>query len=346
MRKASKEKHDKNDPDVDDISTASNVKNVFGSEENALRASETIRDAIFSYGNRNKSDDLKEWVVKELEKHQSVFPGRVERDQLAEEIISTVKGNYDRSEDLRKHLEKGKSKESWIGAMVEAKSTAASVESVGQYASGIDYALKQSNDTMFKTINRKDGVIKESIQLHGFIGEAEHVISFNNNAAEKGSLLRAEMQASNNKNSVDILIRDEGDKIIQKYGVKYGSDSVATESYLKKGDYRGQRKLVPKGQAEDISGATDFIECDGVQSNPLSYEKAKQIQKDAQIQREIKTFSWDSINKYEICKSVGKQALIMAGFSAAIQGAVIFGNRLWNKISGQEKKKSTDQRRC
>ena len=142
MRKASKEKHDKNDPDVDDISTASNVKNVFGSEENALRASETIRDAIFSYGNRNKSDDLKEWVVKELEKHQSVFPGRVERDQLAEEIISTVKGNYDRSEDLRKHLEKGKSKESWIGAMVEAKSTVASVESVGQYASGIDYVLK------------------------------------------------------------------------------------------------------------------------------------------------------------------------------------------------------------
>lgn len=212
------------------------------------------------------------WLEKLLEKY---LPGTPK-----EEIRQMVKAS---TETIRKNdaASKGGDKLEKVGSAVNAIH-------VGEYLQNIQDAIDQANKNMSSTVLRKDGLVNQNPNLDGFIAERYHAETFNVDAAVKKSKWRAEVkvpEGAYGKNSVDASVYDgNGLNDVRRYQFKYGSDAKATERMKNAGNYK-QRLLTPEGQSKDISGkATEFLESpDGkVRSTPLSKERAKEMQRNAQ----------------------------------------------------------------
>jgi len=134
------------------------------------------------------------------------------------------------------------------------------------------------------------------------------------------------MRSSTEANSVDIVIKDESGKVVRRYQSKYGQDADATQAMFERGDYRGQRKLVPEGQ--DVANSTDHIEYGGAKSKPLSKEDAKGHQAQAQQQGSIDPYDWQTLDKLAIGQQLGMQALMAVGVSCGMHAMGIVGRRI------------------
>ena len=194
---------------------------------------------------------------------------------------------------------------------------------------------------MLDTVRTQRGAVSMSPNLDGFIAEQHHADTFNFDAAAKGSPLRARVLRPEpgqpfRKNSMDVGIYDGNGKLVRRYQAKYGKDADATQSLYRKGDPRGQRKLVSSDQQSDIPGSTDAIEFEGVRSTPLTKADAKQLQQQAQIERETRQYDWNDVSRIEIAKSIGKQALVGAALATGFQGARIAARRIWHSIMDKE----------
>lgn len=305
----------------------------FGDEGNAEKTAEMIQTTLVSFENKAEEQPLVDWVIAELAKHPQFADIQV-RQHTAKAIINEITVLNEQRRNLAEHIAQGKKKESWIAKSIESGAQAANIQQFGDYASQLDAALKNANDTMLGAVTNQNGAFSQNRNLHGFAAEAHHTATFNMEAVAQGSNLRAVMLDSTNKNSVDIVIKDNNGtgNIVRRYGAKYGKDQTATESYFKKGDYRGQRKLGPAEQ----QGHETRIEADGIKSKPLSYKESLAIKEQAQIKQEIKAYKWDQFNKLEAAKCIGQQTAVNAGFYAVMQGGRILGQRVWNKLTGKK----------
>ena len=312
------------------------AEDIFGSEDNARNTAGLITSFVSSWERHKHEKAPRIWLADEFRRYPDLWTGEEEIVSTADEVVSGVEqANADKA-SLHAHLDAGKSKESWLAGRIEQGAAAAGVAKVGDYAAGIDEALKTANDQMLETISTQSGAVNRISNLDGFIAEQHHADTFNLDAAAKGSPLRAEVLGSQGRNSVDIVIRDGDGHIVRRYQSKYGQDAEATQHLFEKGDYRGQRKLVPSGQEGDIPKSTDRIEADGVRSKPLTKDEAKRLQEKAQQEQEIRQYEWNDVNRIEIAKSIGKQALVGAALTSGFQGARILGRRVWNFLRGKE----------
>ena len=315
------------------------IKDVFDNERNAENSAQLINSFITSYSQHKNSLALDVWLDQEFSKYPNIWENEQERRDTVIIIIQQIQQNNAAKTDLYAHLDKGKSRESWLAKKIEQGASSAGVVNVGQYAHSIDEAIKTANQQNWNVITNQNGTISQSLNLDGFIAEHHHANTFNIDAAAKGSSYRAEVLEPKagetyGKNSVDIVIKDGDGKIVRRYQAKYGKDEKATEQLFEKGDYRGQRKLVPEGQ--NIENASEVIEIDGVSSKSLSKEQAKALQEQAQIDAEIKQYDWNDANRMAIAKEIGKAAAVSAAFSAGLQGVRILGRRIWNNLTGKE----------
>ena len=317
------------------------VEDVFANEENARAATRLIARFVASW-ERHKHDKAPErWLAEELRRFSGIWADEAEAEATAREIVAAVEqANADKA-SLHAHLNSGKSKASWVAGAIEKGAAAAGVTSVGSYAAEIEATLETANEAMLDTVRTQTGAVSMSPNLDGFIAEQHHVDTFNLDAAAKGSPLRARVLGPEpgqpfRKNSMDIGVYDGNGKLVGRYQAKYGKDADATLSQLREGNYQGQRKLVPHGQQSDIPGSTDVIEAGGVRSTPLSKAKAKQLQRQAQIEREKRQYDWNDVSRIEIAKSIGKQALVGAALTTGFQGARIAARRIWNSIAGKD----------
>ena len=135
---------------------------------------------------------------------------------------------------------------------------------------------------------------------------------------------------------MDIVIKNSDGKIVRKYQSKYGADANSTGRLLKKGNYRGQRKLVPKGQRQDVKGSSDTISIDGIESKTLSKTEAKELQKNGQEKSIAKQYDWNETDRTVISKNIGRQVALASLLSIGFQGARVLGRRVWNTISGND----------
>ncbi len=310
-------------------------KEVFDGEENAEKTASLIQQFVASYAQQKNQVSLENWLVTEFSKYPSIWLDAAEAQKAASDVIANVKRANEDKESLYADVERGKTKESWLAKRIEVGATAAGATTVGQYAQGIEETIRTANDGMLRTITNLDGSFSGSPNLDGFLAEQHHVDTFNQDAASRGSPYRAEVKGSNGENSVDIVIKDEHGKIVRRYQCKYGKDTDTTRNMFKN-KYRGQRKLVPKGQAKDIEGANEIIEHEGSRSKPLSKEEAKELQRRAQKKHEAKQYEWNELNRIIIAKTIAKQAFIGAGIAAGMQGARILARRIWNSVCGKE----------
>lgn len=308
---------------------------------NQQKTALTVFKFIRSYIHKPEVQNNVEWLKEEFRKYPDLWATSAELEADANEIVSSVERNEKAHQEFAQHRKAGRSRESWLAEKLETAATAHGVSNVGQYAGTIESALEEANRRNIEMIYRNDGQLNQQYHFDGFIAEQHHANTFNIEAASKGSTYRAEVlkPASGDtygKNSVDIVIRDGNGKIVRKYQSKYGQDADATQRLFDNGDYRGQRKLVPKGQSENVSGSSDHIEMDGISSKPLSKEEAKELQRQAQEKAIAKQYEWNDANRIAIAKNIGKQAAIAGLFAVGFQGARILGRRIWNSLTKQE----------
>ena len=311
------------------------AEEVFGSKENAHKTAELIASFVASWERHKHQKSPAAWLADEFRRHPDLWAGEEEILSTAKEVFAGVEQANAAKASLHAHLDAGKSQASWLAKKIEQGAAAAGVANVGEYAVGIDEALKTANEQMEKTVLTQSRAFNRTSNLDGFIAEQHHADTFNLDAAAQGSPLQAEVLGSQGKNSVDVVIRDGDGHIIRRYQSKYGQDAEATQHLFEKGDYRGQRKLVPSGQKDGVPNSTDVIEAGGASSKPLTKAEAKRLQEKAQQGQDI-SHEWNEVNRIEIAKSIGKQALMGAALACGFQGARILGRRLWNSLRNKE----------
>lgn len=314
---------------------------VMGEGVNLTDTAKTIIAFVRSQRHRPENQPLEDWLDAEFSLYPTAWSNEIMRRQEAEATVLGVREVLANHQELHEHLDKGKSKESWIAKKIEQGAAISGNISVGRYAAEIDTVLKNSTDDMYSCVTTLKGNISQNPRLHGFIAEQHHVNTFNIDAASKGSLYRAEVCAPApgspfGKNSVDIVIRDGDGKVVRRYQSKYCFNSGRTEQAFADGQYNGQSKLVPADQVGDISKGKDIIEIDGVKSKPLTYEEAQKMRVDAQLEQELKEYEWNDLNRITVTKSIARQAGIAACAGVAFQGGRIVVRRLWNSLWGKE----------
>jgi len=308
--------------------------------DNRKKARETILSFVHSY--RQKSEETPDtvWLDNEFSKYPTIWEDADERKRTAQIIVERVHRFEEEKRNLAVYRERGLSRESYLKSAIENGAKALGVNNVGSYAAEIDRALDQANKDNIDLMYRTDGGINQSRHLDGFIAEQHHVDSFNIEAAAQGSPYRAEVLKpapgeTYGRNSVDIVIRDGNGKIVKRYQSKYGADAESTIELFEKGDYRGQRKLVPEGQGKDIENSTEVIEHEGITSKPLSKEAAKERQRKIQEEQVAKQYEWNDVNSKAIARNIAQKAGAAAMLAVAFQGARVLGRRIWNTLTGQ-----------
>lgn len=311
-------------------------------EDDARKIKNLQENFIKSYIDNKDKMSINQWLAVELtnnlpEKSES------EIEEISNEIIKTITRNEEKQKSLEEAVANGRSKESWLASTLKQSTSHLTTEQAAKYLQGLDDAIKNANESMYNVITTKSGLINQNFNLDGFIAEQHHVNSFNLQAGLKGSEYRAEVLVPKEgqtygKNSVDIVIKDKAGKIVRRYQSKYCADAESTQRALENGDYRGQRKLVAEGQGKDIANSTECIQSpDGVKSEPLSKQQAKELQHEAQS-GQWNDVNWNEYQMKDLAIGIGKQAGHAALYGAAIGAGMELATKAWNgeKIKGEE----------
>ncbi|PKM31579.1 MAG: hypothetical protein CVV07_00235 [Gammaproteobacteria bacterium HGW-Gammaproteobacteria-11] len=306
-----------------------------GELSNGDKTTELITTFVDSCNVRG-DQPLDQWLSDEFRKYPHLWSSEEDLLSASKQVISTTASFNESRESLQTHIDKGRSKASWLAGEIEAKAAISGSVHVGHYAGRIDQALADATKNARDMVTNLNGGISRSPNLDGFIAEQHHVDSFNIDAVSKGSGYRARVVKSTGLNSVDIEIVDASGNVVSSYQSKYGSDANRTNVLLNRGDYEGQTPLVPEGQSKDIAGSTEVIEADGVSSQPLTKEEAKQRQEQAQQDSETRQYDWSETNRSVIARQIGKQALIGSCIAVGMQGTRILARRCWNSFNGRQ----------
>jgi len=291
------------------------------------------RKFMESYIIHKDTMSIEEWLPMEL---QVNLPEKSDEEieQISSEIITTIKLNEEKKHSLEQAIKNGRSKESWFESETKKAMSHMSAQEAAKYLQNLDNALGSANNALYETIVTQNGTINLNPQLDGFIAEQYHAQTFNLNAEATNSQYRAKVLQPEGqgygKNSVDVVIVDGNGKVVRRYQSKYCKDAESTLDAFNKGDYRGQRKLVPDGQETDIKNATNVIEApDGTTSNLLSKQSAKELQKEAQSGK-WNDLNWSEYKAKDLAIGIGKQAGQAALMGAAIGVGFNVAQKVWD----------------
>ncbi len=295
-----------------------------------------------SYLGRKDSIPVEDWLRAEMAENLPNCSSE-EIAQMSDEIITTLKVQEEKKASLEKAIANGRSKESWFADETKTATSYLSAQEASKHLQRLDDALNKANESLYRTIHTQAGTISQNSHLDGFIAEQYHAQTFNLNAEATGSPYRAKvLEPTGNgyaKNSVDIVIVDESGKVVSRYQSKYCKDAEATVKAFEHGDYRGQQKLVPKGQEQDIpQKATTVLEApDGTTSTPLSKGQAKELQEEAQSDK-WNDLNWNEYKVKDLAIGIGKKAGQSALMGAAIGVGFDIAQKVWNgeEIKGEE----------
>ncbi len=218
-----------------------------------------------------------------------------------------------------------------------------STKSVNNYIDTVNTAIDNANKTMMKSVTTKAGTINQNPNLDGFIFEEYHAGTFNIDAVVKqksyyAEALKPEIGETYGKNSIDLIIEDSG-KYVKKYSAKaYKNANETAKSFYDKitgYKYKGQSKLVPTDQTNEIANSADKIKYNNVESKGITKSEIKDIQNDLQSENkkaDIFNFKKD-VNTISISKQIGKQAMVNGTMGLGIGMATNIGINL---ITGKE----------
>jgi hypothetical protein len=317
------------------------------------RAADDFDEALFDGTTAAKGtaglieDFLEEWrrapegdpqlmLQRAFARHADLFASPSEQQAVAEEIILAVNRSVQSVESLERHEAANGSRNAWWQRQLETGAAVAGANDVVAYANTIDSVLARDNADLIRAMTTRAGAINQNPQLHGFLAEHHHAASFNIDAVAKGSALRAEVIGSNALDSADVVIRDGSGKIVERYQSKYCASAEEAARALKAGNYRGQTALVANGQHSQVPAATNVIEREGVRSQALPYDQARDQQRDLQQQNRAPTRDWHDVRVADVAKRIGKESMLAAACAFGIQAAVFAGQRAVRSAQGKE----------
>ena len=293
---------------------------------------------------------------KEVEKYQSV--GITNGDYIGNQILEKVADEIEEAEiiDTKKVIEDMKEASNILSqynetmiyetaAIKEAQLVAnvLSTKSVNNYIDTVNTTIDNANKTMMKSVTTKAGTINQNPNLDGFIFEEYHAGTFNIDAAVKqksyyAEALKPEIGETYGKNSIDLIIEDSG-KYVKKYSAKaYKNANETAKSFYDKitgYKYKGQSKLVPTDQTNEIANSADKIKYNNVESKGITKSEIKDIQNDLQSENkkaDIFNFKKD-VSTISISKQIGKQAMLNGTMGLGIGMAANIGTKI---IQGKE----------
>ena len=294
---------------------------------------------------------------KEVEKYQSV--GISNGDYIGNQILEKVTNEIEEAEivDTKEVIEDMKEASNTLSqynetmiyetaAIKEAQLVAnvLSTKSVNNYIDTVNTAIDNANKTLVESVTTKAGTINQNPNLDGFIFEEHHAGTFNIDAAVKqksyyAEALKPELGETYGKNSVDLVIKDDAGKYVKKYSAKaYKNANETAKSFYDKitgYKYKGQSKLVPTDQTNEIANSADKIKYNNVESKGISKAEIKDIQNNLQSGKkngDIFNFKKD-VNTISISKQIGKQAMVNGTMGLGIGMAANIGVNL---IQGKE----------
>ena len=271
---------------------------------------------------------------KEVEKYQSL--GITNGDYIGNQILEKVANEIEEAEiiDTEEVIEDMKEASNILSqynetmiyetaAIKEAQLVAnvLSTKSVNNYVDTVNTAIDNANKTLVESVTTKAGTINQNPNLDGFIFEEHHAGTFNIDAAVKqksyyAEALKPELGETYGKNSVDLVIKDDAGKYVKKYSAKaYKNANETAKSFYDKitgYKYKGQSKLVPTDQTNEIANSADKTKYNNVESKGISKAEIKDIQNDLQSgnkKADIFNFKKD-VNTISISKQIGKQAMV------------------------------------
>ena len=271
---------------------------------------------------------------KEVEKYQSV--GISNGDYIGNEILEKVADEIEEAEiiDTKEVIKDMKEASNILSqynetmiyetaAIKEAQLVAnvLSTKSVNNYIDTVNTAIDNANKTLVESVTTKAGTINQNPNLDGFIFEEHHAGTFNIDAAVKqksyyAEALKPELGETYGKNSIDLVIKDDAGKYVKKYSAKaYKNANETAKSFYDKTTgykYKGQSKLVPTDQTNEIANSADKIKYNNVESKGISKAEIKDIQNDLQSgnkKADVFNFKKD-VNTISISKQIGKQAMV------------------------------------
>lgn len=303
-------------------------------DENAPEVQKILKDFISSYVAHKDDMALKDWLGMELREHlPEATPEEIET--FREDILKTIEVDEKERESLSHAASMGRSNESWLARELKRTTSHMTAQYTADYLQKIDQTLSNANSALIDTITTKEAIISQNRNLDGFIAEQYHAQTFNLNAEAAGSKYHAEVVEPVNgvygKNSVDLVIKDDSGHIIRRYQSKYYKDAKATEKAFEKGDYRGQRSLVPDDQIDEIQKkCNSIIEApDGTTSNPLTKDKAKEMQEEAQSGN-WNELNWSEYKTSDLAAGIAKKAGQSALLGAAVGTGIYMAEKTWN----------------
>ena len=271
---------------------------------------------------------------KEVEKYQSL--GITNGDYIGNQILEKVANEIEEAEivDTKEVIEDMKEASNILSqynetmiyetaAIKEAQLVAnvLSTKSVNNYIDTVNTAIDNANKTLVESVTTKAGTINQNPNLDGFIFEEHHAGTFNIDAAVKqksyyAEALKPELGETYGKNSIDLVIKDDAGKYVKKYSAKaYKNANETAKSFYDKTTgykYKGQSKLVPTDQTNEIANSADKIKYNNVESKGISKAEIKDIQNDLQSgnkKADVFNFKKD-VNTISISKQIGKQAMV------------------------------------
>ncbi|WP_336163674.1 hypothetical protein [Fusobacterium polymorphum] len=294
---------------------------------------------------------------KEVEKYQSI--GISNGDFVGNEILEKVANEIEEAEivDTKEVIEDMKEASNILSQYNEAMiyetasikepqlvANVLSTKYVNNYVDTVNNAIDIANKTLMESVTTKAGNINQNPNLDGFIFEEYHAGTFNIDAAVKqksyyAEALKPELGETYGKNSVDLVIKDDAGKYVKKYSAKaYKNANETAKSFYDKitgYKYKGQSKLVPTDQTNEIANSADKIKYNNVESKGITKAEIKDIQNDLQSgnkKADIFNFKKD-VNTISISKQIGKQAMLNGTMGLGIGMAANIGVNL---IQGKE----------
>lgn len=313
-------------------------------EKEVQEVRKTFQRFLKKYKENPKRETV-EWLSEQIAE-ELPHKGKGEVRKLAEEITESINQYEQDLTELNKSCKLGTTKESWLAQKMLDGAKGMEINALGDYLKEIDQCMAQANQQMARTVLRADDDVSQNVNLDGFIAEQQHVNQFNARAALEKSPYRARVcvpeSGQYGKNSVDVMIDNQktGQKGVARYQMKYGRDSQATADLLKHGDYGNQRLVVPKEQVEEIKNrfpGKSVTDCIGgteeipIHSDGLEKSQIKELQKNAQENRNIPKTDWNNFQTKELALNIGKQAG-QVGIHAAFLGTGL--HLVKNVISG------------
>jgi len=107
------------------------AEELFDTEDNAEKTSGVITDFVVSYSQHKNSQPFVQWLEQEFSNYPEIWRDDAERHETAQQIITSVQQANQAKADLVAHLDKGKSRESWLAKKIEQGASSAGVVDVG-----------------------------------------------------------------------------------------------------------------------------------------------------------------------------------------------------------------------